>query len=85
MTCVQSNLDNLSRDCLETDSTKADTCMTCKKNFHLIERVEECELADKFKGTLTEVQSKCVSWVDGLQCSDCDPMYYGKTCEIQTG
>jgi hypothetical protein len=84
-TCSQSNLENISPNCLTTDSSKADTCMTCKKNFVLIERTEECELASRFKDILNSDESKCVQWVDDTTCTDCEPMFYGQTCQNETG
>ena len=84
-TCEASNLKNISPNCEQTDSSQIDTCQICKKNYVLIEREEECELADKFKNILSTEESKCISWVNATTCSDCEPMFYGTTCEHETG
>jgi hypothetical protein len=85
ITCESSNLKNISSNCLETDSTQPDTCLKCKDNFILLERVEECELADKFKTNLNIETNQCLGWSDPTTCSDCAPMFYGTTCQHETG
>jgi hypothetical protein len=84
ITCTASNLKNISPNCLETDSTQPDTCLKCNTNFILLERVQECELADKFKDILSDEDSKCTKWTDATTCVDCYPMFYGTTCENET-
>ena len=84
-TCEASDLKNISPNCFVTDSSQKDTCLTCKNNFVLLTRVEECELADKFKNILSTEESKCIQWNDAVSCSDCEPMFYGTTCEHETG
>lgn len=85
ITCEASDLKNISPNCAVTDSTQIDTCQTCKKNFVLLERNQECELADKFKDILSVEESKCISWADATTCTDCEPMFYGTTCQNETG
>ena len=84
-TCEGSNLENISPYCLETDSTQPDTCSKCKEQYILLERVEKCELANKYKNAVTDEKSKCIGWSDENTCTDCKPMFYGKTCEKETG
>lgn len=84
-TCDPSDPKNLSPNCLETDSTQPDTCLQCKPNFVLIQRRQECELADRFKDILNSEESKCIQWADDTRCTDCEPMFYGTTCQNETG
>lgn len=84
-TCEASDLKNISPNCLETDSTKPDSCLQCKPNYVLLQREEECELADKFKNILSEEQSRCIRWANATSCTDCEPMFYGTTCQHKTG
>lgn len=84
-TCEASSLKNISPNCSETDSTRPDTCLACKSNYVLLEREEECELADQFKDILSNEQSRCIQWADATSCTDCEPMFYGTTCQHETG
>jgi hypothetical protein len=84
-TCEASDLRNISPNCLETDTTQPDTCLKCKANYVLLERIEECALADKFKNAVNKQETKCIGWNSSTTCSDCFPMFYGPTCENETG
>ena len=85
VTCTASTPTNISNFCSKTDSNKPDTCLECKQNFVLINRESSCEFSDKYKEIGSPTESNCTKWLDNVRCVDCRPMFYGTTCEFETG
>lgn len=83
--CVQSTFDNISSNCVQTDSSKPNTCLKCEQNYILINRITECQLAQPFENFTNVKENKCTEWQNPTECISCEPMFYGKQCENETG